>query len=552
MNKTIRIAALCLAASVMFSAAACRPQETAETSDTASASAESSVTKAVTSKPDETSETTAESTAPKKEGAIEFKPRDQRYHYDMELKFDTAAKTIGGHVVFDFYNDSEEAWDKLCLRDYSSLYKDPENVGYDAGVKTNGAVTEISNIIDGRNNAAIEMTRDQAVSVVWLPLASALNPGEKMTLSYDFVAAIPSVADRYGYQDGVYNVTNFYPILAEYTKDGWSHERFYSAGECFFSEISDYDVRLTVPEEMVILSTGLEKGETKDSGSKTITIHADCVRDFVFCGSEDFVTVEGDYEDTHIRVAYTEEDHPAEYKRMADESLRASVESLKAFNSAFGIYPYEDLEVILAPIDAGGMEYPNLVIICKDYPVDSSEEDIESYIVSRVETVVSHEIGHQWFMGIVGSNSGLQPWLDESFASYTEYVYSCSAHPDWNDDLRRVANFDDYESDEEFRRSMAETGYVPINRSFYDFPNRSVYTAGVYFFGKEMMIDMEDALGREEFYKIIRDYVKQYAFKNADQTDFFKVLYEHAGTDNKKLNSVTYRYLDDIGQPPAA
>ena len=62
----------------------------------------------------------------------------------------------------------------------------------------------------------------------------------------------------------------------------------------------------------------------------------------------------------------------------------------------------------------------------------------------------------------------------------------------------------------------------------------------------------EDALGREEFYKIIRDYVKQYAFKNADQTDFFKVLYEYAGTDNKKLNSVTYRYLDDIGQPPAA
>ena len=561
MKKADKIVALLLVLSMVSSLSACKVhfnvhgKVTSETTTETTTEATTESTTSETTKAAETTEaTTAATTAeiktgiPEKGCKIEFKPVDQRYHYDMDLTLDDKEDTIGGHVEFTFYNDSDADWDKLCLRDYPSLFTDPKNVGYDGGIKTNGEMTDISNIKDGRTGNAIEMSRDEDVSVVWLPLATALKPGEEMTLSYDFVAKVPTVADRYGVKDGVYNVTNFYPILAEYTKDGWSHEQYYNVGECFYSEISDYDVRLTVPEKMVILSTGLEKGETQNDGSKTITIHADCVRDFVFCGSEDFKIVEGDQKDTHIRVAYTEENKASTYKKLAEGCLEASINSLRVFGEQFGEYPYKDLEVILAPIDAGGMEYPNLVIITKDVYMGGSLDDMIDYVGS---SIVSHEIGHQWFMGIVGSNSGLEPWLDESFASYTEYVYEWGVHKHKSVINRRMIMNDDYYNKDWVERNTADD-IIPINRPYYDFSNQGSFISAAYMFGKDALMAMDCSLDDEEFCGIIRAYVQKCAFKNATQKDFFDTLYQYAGTDNDAINKIIRLYFDESVQPPAA
>ena len=557
MKKLNRLIAAALALSMMLSVSACKVNfgihgKTEVSTGTTATETGTEATTTTTSETSESTKATESEGYPEKGCKIEFKPQDQRYHYDMDLTLDKEKNTVGGHVVFTFFNDSGKDWEELCLRDYSSLYKSPDKVGYDPAVKTHGEITDIKNIVDGRTGNQITMKRDEDESVVWLPLGSKLAPGEKMTLSYDFVAKIPTVADRYGVQDGVYNVTNFYPILAEYTRDGWSHEAFYSTGECFFSEISDYDVKLTVPEKMVVLTTGLEQGETKGTGTKTITIHADCVRDFVFSASEDFKLVEGDYNDTHIRVAYTEEKNPKIDKKYADESLRVSKESLYAFGQAFGEYPYKDLEVILAPIAAGGMEYPNLIIISKDFPDGMDDDFLDSYVTEMAEEVVSHEIGHQWFMGIVGSNSGLQPWLDESFASYTEQVYQDFFHP--NQKTGTIDFGEDHFHDEDGNVAGPEDKppYYPINRSFYEFSDEWSFVVGVYYQGKAALIAMEKAVKRNVFHGIIREYVRNNAFRNADQSDFFKVLYKYAGTDNEKLNEIMEKYFDEKALPNAA
>lgn len=545
MNKKIRVISLGLALAMVFSLAGCKigtAVTTAPSETTAASSAEESTeaTTTTTAAPAETSETTAQEPSgfPEKGCKIEF-PSGDRYLYKMYLSLDAGKNTIGGHVDATFFNDSSDDWDKLCLRDYSSLFLKPEDAGYDGGVETNGALTEITNILDSRTGNTIEYERDKDVSVVWLPLEQKLAPGEKMTLSYDFLAKIPTVADRYGVQDDVFCVTNFYPILAEYTSDGWSHIGFYSCGECFYSEIADYDVMLTVPSDMVVLSTGVETSEAKEGDTKTIGIYAECVRDFVFCGSKLFKLVEGDYKDTHVRTAFFEEEKPEYDKMEAEIALKAAIDSLEAFGSAFGEYPYKDLEVVIAPISAGGMEYPNLVIIGKAFggTGDSDESRKEIYQLSA-DNVVSHEVGHQWFMGIVGSNSGLQPWLDESFASFTEYVYELAVYPDKSHLL--PVTFDD----EYYTRN------VPINKSYFDYDSKTSYISAVYWRGKEILVNMYKLLGEEQFYGIIREYVHENAFRNADQMDFFNLLYKYAGTDNEELNKIIYQNFDDSVQPP--
>ena len=553
---------LMLAASLLLSAAACNKntatKEKKDTTTTTTGNTESESEKesetSDSSSEQQTSETSEKVTAPKgatykgnlnievpaENCAIEF-PDEDRFHYFMDLELNPDDRTIGGHVDITFFNTSEEDWDKLCLRDYSSLFTDNSLVGYDGAIDLNGAMTTIENITDGTNT--LEYTRDEDISVVWIDLPEVLKPGEAMVLSYDFVAAVPTVADRYGVEEDIFCISNFFPVLAVYTDEGWSHEAYYDVGECFFTEIADFDVLLTVPEDEIMLSTGVETNIVQHDGKTTYTIDAPCVRTFVFCAGKTFQLLEGDYNGTHIRVAYDpascENEYAMQYE--AEASLQAAIDSLAAFGKALGEYPYADLEVVLAPIAAGGMEYPNLVIITAMAISKYEDEDsAQKYAQMMADSVVSHEIGHQWFMGIVGNNSGLEPWLDESFASYTEKIYS-----DYVGNGRNAQGPSTYGTsimtsylDDEYAKVMESTGVLPINRSYYDFPRQAQYLQAVYNEGKYALMDMEEILGQEDFYGILREYIQRNAFTNSTEDRFFEVLYECAGTDNADLNKV--------------
>lgn len=468
---------------------------------------------------------------PEKNCAIEI-PNEERYHYDMALTLDPSNNTVSGHVVVKFFNNSNDDWSELCLRDYPSLFKDASTSGISG---SDGALTEITNIT--MENTSLTMKRDDKdVSVVWISLPKPVAPNDSVTLSYDFTAKIPSLADRFGVSNGVYNVTNFYPILAVYTEQGWSHEKFYNMGECFFSEIADYNVMLTVPSDFKILTTGVEQKADDNGGQTTYTISAPCVRDFVFCASESFKFFEGDYKDVHIRVVY-DEAHPAssQMDECAEASLKAAQDSLAAFGEAFGEYPYPELDIILAPIDAGGMEYPNL-IICTAVSYYCTTNSYEAIPFEQMCIVVAHEIGHQWFMGIVGSNSGLEPWLDESFASYTEIVYAeyMGLTSQYEHYSKKVMDL----SSTPIHDSLKSMDQIPINRSYYSFSNENSYVYAAYEIGKMAIYQMEEIVGREEFHAIIREYVHRNAFKNSTEDRLFEVIYECAGQDNAELNAL--------------
>ena len=489
-------------------------------------------------------------------------PERELYHYDMDLQLDPENRTVGGHVVFTFYNDSEDSWNELCLRDYSSLFIDAKTAGYDPKRYTpNGALTEITNVSDSRNEGALDVERDKDVSVVWLKLKTPLAPGETMTLAYDFSAKIPTVPDRYGVYEDVYNVTNFYPILAEYDKNGWSHEGFINCGECFYSEVSNYDVRLTVPKGYLVATTGTESDKKEEGDTIVYTLKAPCVRDFVFSASDRFVVHEADYDGVHVKLMYNRKldsetiwsvDSPikVDMSDAAAATMDAARDSLAAFGEALGRYPYDELDIVIAKIDAGGMEYPNMIIITDEeiYPIGvfnysddmqgDKEPDAKDFTPSfeQLTTCVAHEIGHQWFMGIVGSNSGMEPWLDESFASYTEIVYE--------EYIGLTKQYEHYSkkytdlSSSSMHNTLKSMDQIPINRSYYSFSNESSYVYAAYEIGKQALYQMEEAVGREEFHAILREYVHRNAFTNSTEDRFFEVLFECAGQDNQDLNAL--------------
>ena len=477
-------------------------------------------------------------TPPAKGCDIDF-PDSEVYDYKMDLKFDPDAKSIGGHVVFSFFNDSEDPWKELCLRDYPTLFD--EDQAY--GLGRNGAETRIEKLTDSRSGS-LEYRRDEDdASVIWIDLDKELKPGEHMTLSYDLLTVIPKNADRFGVYKDVYNITNFYPILAEYKDGSWSHAGYFSVGECFYSEISNYHVTLEVPEGFLVASTGEETSSEAKGRITTLTYEAPFVRDFVFSISSLFEKESRDCGGVNVNIYYNSEHKPEQdMTKVINKSFDTAKTSLEAFGEAFGKYPYKELDVVLSEIDAGGMEYPNLVIISSEVCHDDVME-YEAY--DQLENTLAHEIGHQWFMGIVGSNSGVEPWLDESVTSYSEIVFyeyiGGKTEENHTEHLSR-----DYYDLAKIVRNQDNPGVSSgeydimgyIDRAYDEFSGDNQYIGTIYETGKMTLYQMEQASGREEFHAFLRAYVNKFKFKNASTEDFMAVLYGCLGRDNEKLNRI--------------
>jgi len=466
-------------------------------------------------------------TIPDKGVAIEF-PKRKPYEYDMDLTLDTEANTIGGHVVIWLYNDSSDNWKELCLRDYPSLFDKADVYAYK--VKTDGKITDISNVEDSRTGA-LKVRRDKDDdSVVWLDLEKELEPGKTMKLSYDFIAKIPDNADRFGFYNNIYSATNFYPILAEYVDGNWSHAGYITVGECFYSEISNYKVRLTVPEGYTVASSGEKKDSSTKDGKLTYTFEAPYVRDFVFCASSVFESEQKEVEGVKVSVLYNRDNPPGkDMSAVVDMTFKSAENSFKAFGEAFGKYPYPELDIVITPMAAGGMEYPNLIIIT-DYVCKKEMSMYNSY--DQLEVIVCHEIAHQWFMGIVGSNSGVEPWLDESMASYSELVFYEYLGGDKESTYLRGYGKSQYNIIDKWKNNEK------LDIAYSEFEDDGAYSMRIYVDGKAALYQMEEIIGREKFHGIIRGYVKRNAFKNANTKDFLKALYDCAGKDNDKLNEL--------------
>ena len=83
-----------------------------------------------------------------------------------------------------------------------------------------------------------------------------------------------------------------------------------------------------------------------------------------------------------------------------------------------GDYPYNQVTAVDGTISAGGgMEYPNVTVIGG---VSNKE---------ALEVVIVHEVGHNWFYGILGSNERDFGWMDEGLNTLNEMRYVASKYP---------------------------------------------------------------------------------------------------------------------------
>lgn len=279
-----------------------------------------------------------------------------------------------------------------------------------------------------------------------LILNEPLAPGAEILITTPFVVKLPNSYSRLGHVGEAYQITQWYPKPAVYDESGWHVLPYLDQGE-FYSEYGSFDVKITLPENYVVGATGdlqneeeiawltakadstaresLDFGKNMDfpaSSKKEKTLHytQKNVHDFAWFADKRFHVLKGEVELPHSKRKVTTwamfTNAYANYWKNGSKYIADATYYYSLWN---GDYRYNQVTAVDGALSAGGgMEYPNVTVIG---PVSSD---------LGLETVIMHEVGHNWFYGMLGSNEREYGWMDEGINTYNEQRYIQTKYPD--------------------------------------------------------------------------------------------------------------------------
>ena len=451
---------------------------------------------------------------------------DARPHYTLDVTLDTERDRLSESVTIAFQNDSDAVWDAVWLTGYVPVVLEHAQPGaYSAGVVT---------VADGETGEPLAFSEDRELGLITVTPAKPLEPGQSMSLALAYEADIPHVTnERYqvsGYKrsNGVtYKLCQFFPMLCVFKDGQWVHHAYEFGGEAFFTVCSDFDVTLRLPQGITVVASGEEEQVETDGDQAVWQITARNMRDMVIIASSEYKKpYTGTVGDVTVNSYYA----TSHQSKQAEWSLQAAMKSVALFEEKFGKYPYSELDVCITQmIDAAvGIEYPGLVEI----------EQLAEVTRSHVRTIVSHEVGHQWFYGVVGNDQYDEPFLDEAFAFYCQVVYMRHIDKKTERELQDIVVLRDKAlpvdlSLDEYK-AIAGEGYL------------DAYSMAVYRSGREFLWKVERAMGEKAFTQMISQWYNEQMFKTPTIDEFVEFLYGYTG-HAPEIEALVAQYMKRAG-----
>lgn len=379
---------------------------------------------------------------------------------------------------------------------------------------------EVDNVrVDGQPAAAaLEGPNDILLRV---PLPAPLAPGEATTIEMDFVTTPPTdIGRNYGifaYYDNVLTLAHFYPMPAVYDEDGWAIQTPDVQGDVTYSDTGYYLVEITAPANQTLVGGGVIAAESADGDTQTVTYAAGPMRDFYLVASPNYTVVSDTVDGVRVN-SYGPAEHPDGVALALDVAMAA----LAGNSDWLGAYPFAELDVVATPTSALGVEYPGIIANTERmYDINAMAGRGVPWSVI-LESTTAHEVGHQWFYSLVGSDQLNEPWLDEALTQYATYRY----YLDRYGPSGGQAFFDSLLG----RWDSVDREPVPIGRpvSGYD---EVEYGAIVYGRGPVFVRELAETMGQETFDAFLRDYISANRLGTAT-TDSFRALAEqHCACD---------------------
>jgi hypothetical protein len=364
-------------------------------------------------------------------------------------------------------------------------------------------------VMVGDNSPIIDFQWDGHRLVI--PLNESLLPGEEIEIVYDFELYMPDRGGVFGQTGEELNLSYWFPFIPPFDEtQGWlAHDpqlvNSTYIGEYLVFEAADFDITLQFTdrrENFIIAAPALPQEE-----NGVIHYQLKLARTFTLSISDRFTLTERQINGTKIQ-AFTLTGHTSVGEDVAD----VAVEALTLYSELYGDYPRETLSIVEFNADIG-MEFDGLIFLSPFfynlYPGTPK---------SNIHVFTAHEISHQWFFSLVGNDQAMEPWLDEALATFSERLFYERLYPDhfsWY-----LENY-----------ITAHNPYGEIDSTIYYGGDLIDYRDIVYRNGSLFIQDLREAMGDEDFFIFIQDYVRQYQYQIATAEGFFAVLRQHTDMD---------------------
>ncbi len=459
----------------------------------------------------------------------------QRVSYNMTIDMDVTKNQFKGKQKLEYSNNSDNSLNKVFYHLYFNAFQ--PNSSMDTRSRELGK-TMIGDRQDwdGRVKDRIlnlkpdEIGYQKIISlkmngvpqpflyhetILEVNLTKAILPKSKVVFEMEFEAQVPLQVRRSGRDNpntGVrYSMSQWYPKLCEYDYEGW-HPTPYIARE-FYGVWGDFDVTINIEKNYKLGGTGTlvnaneigwgydkEGSELKKIAGKNRNWHfvGKNIHDFVWAADPDYVHYSRANRNglmNHVIVKSSVQDMD-KWKGLLDMFQNA----LPYIEKTFGEYPYPQYSFIQG--GDGGMEYPMATLLAE-------------------VPGAMHELMHSWYQGMLATNEGMYPWMDEGFTEYAGVrVYAALGNVK---KLQQEKSYQGY-------FYLTKTPYEePLTTHADHFNTNTGYSLSSYYKGAVFMEQLGYIVGSEMRDKILLEYYKKWRFKHPNPSDFIDVAENTSG-----------------------
>jgi hypothetical protein len=458
----------------------------------------------------------------------ELKPLSQFPRYELALALDKSLTSYALDERIAFTNTASGKLPELVLRLFANATHTPPPISFSnltcaprscratmdgpstirvvpTGGIAPGETLEVTLHLD----ATLPVTPAEQTSIVAQSLAglSAMTGGGQHKTDYGLL----------GFSDGMASMAHAFAVVARQNKSGFIRREKSTMGDLGTDEMSFVHAKVRVPSDVSIAATGVVVRDGAIDGVAYFTVTAGMIRDFALLASRSYAYAAQKVGDVTVRSHFLVRDR-ASGERVLDFASHA----LAIFERRFGPYPYRNLDVVEAPVvgGAGGVEFSGLVTVASMFyrPMTADSGLLGQLMAGMgqvqgpiLEFTTAHEVAHQYWHGLVGSDSREHPYLDESLAQFSAILYDEDRYgmdrANQDADMHVRMNY-------RMMRMMGERdGAVEQPVDAFGSPMRYaglVYGKGACFFPKA-----RELLGDAAFYDGLRRYVSRYGFRMA-------------------------------------
>ncbi|HEX6180612.1 MAG TPA: M1 family metallopeptidase, partial [Chitinophagaceae bacterium] len=456
-------------------------------------------------------------------------------NFTIDVKLNDRDHSLDAFAKIEYINNSPDTLHYIWFHIWPNAYKNDKTAFSDQLLENGnknfyfsennqrGYINRLDFLVEG-TRATME-DHPQHIDIIKVILPNPLAPGSKVQLETPFHVKLPHVFSRSGHYYTVNQITQWYPKPAVYDKHGWHPMPYLDQGE-FYSEFGNYDVRISVPDTLIVAATGELKEEETVSAVKTVRYVQENVHDFAWFADK-FRKVQQDT----IQLPSGRVIKAFFYFRGGkfwDVAMRYLKDAVRFRSAVIGEYPYSTVKVVEGTGRAeSGMEYPTITYIVSPDPG------------LGFDFLIEHEVGHNWFYGILASNERDHPWMDEGMNSYYDLRFMKEKYGNaytgmikkvlWGDNFV-TKRFPPYEISFGLDAVYAVKNDQPITTSSEAFTEYN-YNIIAYMATAHWMEQLESHLGREVFDKAMKAYYEEWKFKHPTPEDFRKTIETVSGKD---------------------